>query len=164
MERWKSDLSGRSQAGFSLIELLIVIGLVAVISAMATASFAGRHEERSLESFLSDLKAYVRFVQYRAVEKGQTYRIDIGENGELSSMVDESGKGNFVEAGDTLALRLNRFKSFRLSFDDTDGIYFFPDGVASHNRVFVSRGLDRLATIEVSSRVGQIRVELPKGQ
>ena len=62
-------------AGFSLIELLIVVGLVAVVAGMAVPTIAAGMRRYSLISASQGVASTIRSARFQAVAKNRTLRV-----------------------------------------------------------------------------------------
>ena len=60
---------------FTLLELVVVIAIIAVSTALAVATLRGESESRKLEDALTNLEAYFARVRYRATEEGETWEV-----------------------------------------------------------------------------------------
>lgn len=60
---------------FTLLELVVVIAIIALSSALAVAALRGESDKRKLENFSTNLDAYFARVRYRATEEGQTWEV-----------------------------------------------------------------------------------------
>ena len=68
-------MRGRRTAGFSLIELLIVVGLVAVVAGMAVPTIAAGMRRYSLISASQAVASTIRSARFQAVAKNRTLRV-----------------------------------------------------------------------------------------
>lgn len=146
-------------SGFTLIELLIVVAMVAILSSSTIALLAGRYQKGSEEQYMKDLKAYMRYVQYRAIERGVTHQLMVEGSGKFKSKADEKAEGLFEPVSDPFSSRLNGQTGFKPQFEDPEGVYFFPNGVTSRNRLTISKNKESIATMTVTNRIGNIRIE-----
>ncbi len=149
----------KKDSGFTLIELLIVVAMVAILSSSAIALLAGRYQRGSEEQYMKDLKAYMRYVQYRAIEHGVTHQLTVEGSGKFKSRADEKAQGQFGLVSDPFSSRLNGQSAFKAQFENPEGIYFFPNGVATRNRLTILKNKETVATLTVANRLGNIRVE-----
>ncbi|MFP4499614.1 MAG: prepilin-type N-terminal cleavage/methylation domain-containing protein [Candidatus Hydrogenedentota bacterium] len=67
------------QAGFSLIELMIVMMVLGILAAAVMPVYGGSVKTMRLRSFQSDLVQFIGYVQERAVTDVQEYRIYVDE-------------------------------------------------------------------------------------
>ena len=69
-----------SQSGFSLIELMVVFTLVAIISGMGFASFAGYSRRQTLSQAASDLKSIIDRAKFDALSSVKPASLCPGES------------------------------------------------------------------------------------
>src|SRR3989338_10495168 len=105
-------------SGLTLIELLIVISLVVTLAGLATARFVRSYASRSADHFVKELAAYLRYVQFKAVEEGAVHKLAVDrETGVLASLVqEEKGKG-FREITTPFSKRFAQARLFSISFE-----------------------------------------------
>lgn len=60
---------------FTLLELVVVIAIIALSSALAVSALRGESDQRALENFSLNLDAYFARVRYRATEEGETWEV-----------------------------------------------------------------------------------------
>lgn len=68
--------------GFTLLEILIVLGLLAILSSAATFGFFGYQKKIALETSQSDIVTYLRLAQNKAIT---------GEDGDVNGVGDKWG-------------------------------------------------------------------------
>jgi general secretion pathway protein H len=148
----------RESAGFSLLEMLLVMALIAAASLLAVAAFSGGMQGMQLRSGAKDLAAQMRFARAVAISSGQPQDVVIdpqgrrwlgakGRSGELPSL------GEVVFTG-------ARASQFDAAQTDTGKgtVRFFPDGAATGGRVRLAAnggGWD----VDVGWLTGEVRVQ-----
>ena len=60
---------------FTLLELVVVIAIIALSSALAVSALRGETDQKALENFSLNLDAYFARVRYRATEEGETWEV-----------------------------------------------------------------------------------------
>lgn len=68
-------MTGKTEAGFSLIEVLVVGGLVAVLSAATAPSIMAAMRQYALNQATESVAAAIRSARYAAVSKNRTMRL-----------------------------------------------------------------------------------------
>lgn len=69
--------SARPRRGFTLVELLLVLGLLATLAALAVPSFQAMLQARRLEAGGEQLRTLLRRARREAIESGVHYRVDV---------------------------------------------------------------------------------------
>ena len=124
--------------GFSLLEMLLVMALVAAASLLAMAAFGGGMQGMKLRAGAKDVAAQMRFARAVAISSGQPQDVVIdpqsrrweGARGRSGSLPDA---GEIVFTG----ARASQF----VDGADAGGkgvVRFFPDGAATGGRVRMS--------------------------
>lgn len=122
-------------AGFTLVEMLVVLVIIAAASLMAMAAFGGGLRGMQLHSSAKEIAAQLRFARAVAISTGEPQDVVIdpqgrswrGAKGRSGSLPGE-GAVVFTGAGGA------QFADA----DDADGkgvVRFFPDGAATGGRV-----------------------------
>jgi prepilin-type N-terminal cleavage/methylation domain-containing protein len=147
------------QKGMSLIEVVIVASLIAIWAGLATAYFANQFRDRSEEHMIKDLKAGIRYLQFKAIEEGKTYQLKVsGSEAGIESYVQDPWDGTFKRVSHPFLARFEEQGQFRVKFQDGNDMYFFPNGVVTKNHLNVSDGDEKVATIEIQNRIGSMQV------
>lgn len=67
----------RASAGFTLLEVLLVLGLIAVIGVLTMATIGGGLQRTQLRSAANEVAAQLRFTRAQAIATGQPQRFSI---------------------------------------------------------------------------------------
>lgn len=65
----------RTETGFTLIELMIVVGLIGILSTVAVYSWQGYRNNNNLRTAARDIATDISNLKLRAVSEGVNYRI-----------------------------------------------------------------------------------------
>jgi type IV fimbrial biogenesis protein FimT len=77
-------MTTRKKRGFTLIELVITVAIMILLSAFAMPLFASITAQRRLTGSLVRIAGDIRFVQARAVTRGELHRLHSGADGAVS--------------------------------------------------------------------------------
>jgi general secretion pathway protein H len=129
--------SGRfgSQAGFTLLELLVVLAVAALVAALIVPKLASRPGRLELASGARDVAVALRVARSRAVAQNQE-----------ASFVADTDERSFGSSGTESLRQLPRGVRLKLltTSDQTAGargsIRFYPDGSSSGGGVVVTDG------------------------
>ncbi len=145
-----------SAAGFSLLELLVVLLVLAIASAFAVPAMRGGWESREIRQGTRRLASVMRGLRERAVRRGEEVDLVINEDGQTITW-----------AGDTEAMRLPDgawITGVHGGWPDQDGsvrVIFYPNGGATGVAFIVAgRDDDGLRfTIQVDALLGTVAIE-----
>ncbi len=119
----------RREEGFTVVQLMVALIVVAVVSAVATPLFISHQRNVRFSSAMLDFKCLLHRSKALAGIEATTFRIDLADS--ITAVVSRHSpppNGNYVLTGDTLTLPPG------VRFDLSTGkrtIHFFPDGGAS---------------------------------
>ena len=152
--RTSGSSSRRSRAGrgFSLIEVLVVVGLIAIAGVLSAGILGGGMERMQIRSAAKEIAANLRFTRAHALATGtpQQFRLDPAAR-TWQAPRDRSG---------TIPERLRvEFTGARemQQREDEGVIVFFDDGASSGGRVRLEAG-DARWDIDVAWLTGEVRI------
>jgi len=67
----------RNKAGFSMLELMIVVGIIAILSAIVTPNLIGWYHHQGLRSAVVELQSNLQLTKLAAVKQNQNCSVDI---------------------------------------------------------------------------------------
>ena len=132
----------RPASGFSLLEMLLVMALIAIATLLAMAAFGGGMQGMAFRGGAKDLAAQFRFARAVAISSREPQDVVIdpqarrweGAKGRSGSLPDG---GEIVFTG----ARASLFEDGQSSSDGGKGaVRFFPDGAATGGRVRMLAG------------------------
>ena len=173
------------RAAFTLIEIMVVVAIIAVLSAMAVPSLMGSYRKAELADHTRQLYDAAQYVQRMAVVRQRTLRLvlvpsDPEHDGRSSYRIelastDLDAPEAYVKANggsvkptvlpETLWLLDVKLDNGEAAWDDTLAVRFFADGSA--DGAVIQLGDDRrVRSIVIEPATGRIesvpqRVELP---
>ena len=147
----------RPTHGFTLLEMLQVMALVAAASLLAVAAFGGGMQGMKLRAGAKDVAAQMRFARAVAISSGQPQDVVIDPRARRWDGA-KGRSGNLPEGGEIVftGARASMFEGGR-SEDGKGAIRFFPDGAATGGRVRMlvnGGGWD----VDVGWLTGEVRV------
>ena len=125
----------RRSSGFSLLEMILVMALIAAASLLALAAFGNGMQGMKLRAGAKDVAAQMRFARAVAISSGQPQDVIIDPTarqwqGAKGRSGDLPGVGEVVFTG----ARASQFAAGEEN-DDKGTVRFFPDGAATGGRV-----------------------------
>lgn len=73
MKRIRIETALGKKSGFTLIELILVMVIIAILAGMVTLSFRGRAQEARTNAALGDIKSYESAIELYALENNDAY-------------------------------------------------------------------------------------------
>lgn len=122
--------SRRAHAGFTLIEMIVVIILIGVVIGVVSISFTRGMTQARIQAASRDLVAALRYTRGQAIVKGQetTFDLNIADNS-----YQAPGRAS-VQLPKTMHLSLYTAEQ-ELTSDKTGRIRFFADGASTGGHV-----------------------------
>lgn len=125
----------RPSAGFSLLEMILVMVLIAAASLLAVAALGGGMQGMKLRAGAKDVAAQMRFARAVAISSGQPQDVVI-DPAARQWQGAKGRSGNLPDVGEVVftGARATQFEPGQQN--ETKGtVRFFPDGAATGGRV-----------------------------
>jgi prepilin-type N-terminal cleavage/methylation domain-containing protein len=142
-------LGRRHGGGFTLLELIVVLGLVGVLLTLAAPSLKGFLASRQTADAAAQVLALTQLAGSRAAAQGTVYRLNIDpQTGTYWLSTQQAG--SFVDLGDEFGRR------FRFPEGTTVRVVSPAGGSAQPYVEFYPNGRTQEATIELTGRQGEV--------
>jgi len=89
--------------GYSLVELLVVISVIAIVTAIAVFSFTNTREMYNADDAANKVVNYFREANSRAVSNHHSYRVTINNSTNTISLIDEATLKSGNNDGETIS-------------------------------------------------------------
>lgn len=138
--RARQPSSVRPPAGFSLLEMLLVMALVAIATLLAMAAFSGGMQGMALRGGAKDLAAQFRFARAVAISSGEPQ--DVVIDPQARRWEGAKGRTGDLPSGGEIVFTGARASLFAdAPAEGGKGtVRFFPDGAATGGRVRLLAG------------------------
>lgn len=141
----------RGARGFSLLEMILVLALVALASLLAAAALTGGFDGMRLRAAAREVAAQLRFTRAQAIATGESQRFTLDPRAHRWT----APKARSGELPAQLALAFVGAREVQPA-EGEGAIVFFPDGASTGGRVQLA--LDDAAwQVEVAWLTGQVR-------
>jgi len=155
------------KAGFTLLELMVVIAILAVISALGMPSFVGWRNDAKLRDAVSLLRGDMEMAKLRAVRENDFVAVLFNANG-YTIFVDDGagggGQGNWASDGTEQVLQ-NRQMPAGVTIDVADIDMFTNDRTRFNGRgriwnqgVVTLNAAGRIRKLDMDNRFGRITI------
>ena len=141
--------------GFSLLEIIVVVGLIALVMSFAAYTLSQQLPGQQLRSSAKELAAELRFTKSQAMITGEAQTFQINANTrEWTGAKNHSG-----ELPDSLKIIATTAKREQPE-DGVAAIKFFPDGAATGGRIVLQHDTAKWQ-IDVKWLTGEVTVKRP---
>lgn len=167
--------NGYTRAGFTLMELIVVLTIISIMSAAVVPVFRGTYESVESDHTLRDLVATIKYAQERAVTDCREYRLYISQKTNeywLMSLAWSRGKKNkkFIPVeerqGDRMQLskriEIQRLTAKKDRKEKAAYIAFYPSGSCDHASITLAREDGKHMKIQLRGALGELKIESSK--
>lgn len=142
----------RRPRGFSLLETLLVVALLAVGAALAAAAVSGGFRGMELRSTAKEMASNLRYTRARAISTGTPQRFTV----DPAAHAWTAANGRDGEIPSRFSVEFTGAREVQPS-EGEGAVVFFPDGAATGGRIRL--GLDGAAwDIDVAWLTGEVTV------
>ena len=141
----------RRRAGFTLLELLLVIVIIAVLLGINLPLIKNNIEGVSFKSFVNKVYLFLDYAATQSILKTVIIKawLDVKENKLFLAQIDNEGEALF-----SLPLPGDVSVEF-----DNEEIVFYPDGTSREFKIIISGGDERSFTISSAGFDGKINID-----
>jgi general secretion pathway protein H len=143
----------RRQRGFSMIEVIAVLVLIAIVAGAAAAAIGGNLSGAKTRAAVRDLTAALRQTRGLAIVKGEERSLEVDVEARTYQVPDKSP----VQLPEELSMKLLTAATEQTG-DSRGLIRFFPDGSSSGGRITLTRD-GREWRVEIAWLTGEVRIE-----
>ncbi len=181
----KGDLAGggRGRHGFTLIEVMIVVGIVAIIMAMGLPSFAKLYRKGPMRQAMSDVQEACGKARSEAIVKGVTVELRIDPKArrlsvagvgagsvEVDPFAKELGTGGATEAvtgfsatlAEDIVIELLAVNLNEVTDEGEVGVRFYPNGTADEFWLVLRSGEGEVRKFSLEVTTGLVQLEVIK--
>ncbi len=162
-------------AGFTLIELIVVLLIMTAMMAVAAPRVAGRSEAAVLRAAASDFQTLASAARAKAVLQQRTISLTIDKQGRSIGLFailpanvdgDQGNEGPLsVSAGDeaesvsrSRGLSEGLVAAFESDKSDANSINFYPDGSSDQATLIISNARDEALKLSLAAATGRLRL------
>jgi len=155
----------KNSKGFSLVEAIVIIAVIAVLAGVAVPSLVGRRDDTKLRGAISAIQADFEMARSRAIRENAFVAVLMVADGYSIFIDDGAGggfAGNWVQDGDERVL-CNRELPGGIQIDLSHTTFsghrtrFNGRGYSANNGVLrVSNSNGKFATVDMNNRFGRI--------
>ena len=144
-----------AQRGFTLLEIVLVMAIIALASVLAAAAMTGGFKGMQLKASAKEIASNLRYTRTQAIATGKPQRFVI----EPAKHAWQAPNAHHGTIPDKLGIEFTGAREARANAarQDQGAIEFFPDGAATGGRIRLTAGKSAW-DIDVAWLTGQVRL------
>jgi len=145
-----------AKKGFTLVEMIIVIALIAIITAIATPGYRAFMEQRRLKGAARQVMTHLMEARMKAVSINERVKVSFESNHEYEMWNDANSNGTVADnEGDDIERDLYP-DYYDVTFSATADPVFQPNGTATGSTITLTNG-SGTQTVSVST-AGRVKI------
>ncbi|MHB9112707.1 MAG: GspH/FimT family pseudopilin [Thermoleophilia bacterium] len=147
------------QAGFTLIEIVVTVSLMAVLMALSIGSLSYYLAGKSLDTAVTELTTQIREAHALAVSTGNTYRIDFNDSTRTTYTLQRRSGSDWVNVRSAISLPGGvTFSTSSLpQFGSDMYMEFYARGTSENGQIMLSGRYDKSRIIIVDGETVNVR-------
>lgn len=143
----------RNRSGFSLVELMVVIGIMIILLSLATIAFNEYQVRYNIENEIKTLYSDIMNARMHAMNENRPYVVKFTGSRSYVVAIDKDGDRDFNPSGDT---KVDKYSKDNLKYDLTWNLPGGTDRIIFNNRGLANINGSVRITRENSSEYGCI--------
>jgi general secretion pathway protein H len=146
---------GSAQRGFTLLEIILVMAIIALASVLAAAAMTGGFKGMQLKASAKEIASNLRYTRTQAIATGQPQRFVI----DPAKHAWQAPNAHHGSIPDKLGIEFTGAREAQAGGTSTSqgAIEFFPDGAATGGRIRLTAGTSAW-DIDVAWLTGQVQL------
>ncbi|HOX54029.1 MAG: prepilin-type N-terminal cleavage/methylation domain-containing protein [Candidatus Omnitrophica bacterium] len=150
------SLIRRNNKAFTFVELLVVVILLSVVSALAIPNFRNTYYNFLLTETSHNLTYLMRYAQASAIAERANYRLNFDTQYQKYWLTKKSEKDSFARIQGKLGRVFDLNKSISIEAKATV-INFYPDGKIDKASMYLSNKNEKFYTITTEAQAGYVQ-------
>lgn len=147
----------KNSSGFTLVELLMVVGLIGIVSAIAVPALMAEMPTYRLNGAARQVMSDLLAARMQAVSQNNQFVVTFdADNHRYTILDDDDGNGN-ADAGETAIVSDLHAEYPGINFTSTLNLTFMPDGTVNNSGSMSLAGCSETRTLDVTG-AGRVRI------
>ena len=148
-----------NKTGFTLLELMIVVAVIGIVSAIAAPNYIDYMAERRLKGAARMVMSDLMLARQKAVSQNHEFKIFFNGDQITYTILDDTNNNGTADTGEATEVRNIRNDYYDVSFSASANPIFYPRGTAGGTTVTLTSARTGASKCVMVGLTGRVKID-----